>query len=194
MMAHHNSIPSSSQPSTYYYHVRGSKTHTTSRIPYGVPSPGAVLPRGVLFKRWRDSQTFFRSTLQLTQPQRAVVSELVRLWMIKGRVYPTAEQVAKAAGVSVRTFWRTIKRLEEMRMVQVVNRYVQREWAQISNLFRLERLIFALARFLAECGERNLGPMMARFLALPGREFWSKIWSVDNFWSLVGNKRPVRAA
>ena len=153
-----------------------------------------MLPRGVIFKRWLDVQAFMRVTLQLSKPERAVVSELVRLWMIKGAVYPTAKQVAETALVSKRTFWRTVKRLEALKMVQVVNRYVQREWAQISNLFRLERLIFALARFLAECGERHLGPMMKRFLELPGREFWSKIWSVDNLWEMVGNKRPVRAA
>lgn len=123
-----------------------------------------------------------------------MVTVMVRLWGIKGEVYPTAEQLAEAAHVSVRTVWRTIEHLEKMNMIQVVNRYVQREWAQISNLFRMEKLIFALARFLAECGERNLGPMMARFLALPGLEFWSRIWRVDNLWELVGNKRPIRAA
>ena len=193
-MAHHNSVALSSQPSTYFYKLRRFKTRTTSRIPYGVPCPTAVLPPKVLFQRWRDVQAFYHSTLQLPEEEVRVVSELVRLWTIRGRVYPTAAQVAETAHVSIRTFWRTVKRLEEMKMVQVVNRYVQREWAQISNLFRLERLIFALARFLAEKGERNLGPMMARFLALPGREFWSKIWRVENFWEMVGNRRPIRAA
>lgn len=158
-----------------------------------MPSPSVVLPRGVVFKRWRESQDFYRVTLGLTQSQRAVVTELVRLWMIKGEVYPTARQVAEAARVGVRAFWRTISRLEKMKLIQVVNRYVQREWAQISNLFRLEKLLVTLARYLAEHGEHNLGPMMARFLALPGRVFWSEIWRVDNIWELVGNKRPIRA-
>lgn len=191
-MAHHNSVPLSSHPSTFFYRLRQAKTRTSSRIPYGVPSPTVVLPRGVLFKRWRDTQAFYRITLGLPEAEIGGVSELVRLWMIKGRVYPTAKQVAEASGTSVRTFWRTIKRLEQMKMIQVVNRYVQRGWAQISNLFRIEKLIFALARFLAEHGERHLGPMMARFLALPGREFWAKIWRVDNLWEMVGNKRPIR--
>ncbi len=192
-MAHHNSIPLTGPPLTFFYRRRKSKSLTFSRKPYGVPSPHRVLPQGVIFKRWRDVQAFYRVTLGLTKPQRAVVSELVRLWMIKGEVYAKASQVAEASNVGVRTFWRTISRLEGLKMIQVFNRYVQREWAQISNLFRMEKLIFALARFLAECGERNLGPMMARFLALPGREFWSRIWRVDNLWELVGNVRPLRS-
>lgn len=193
-MVHHNSRPLTSLPLTFFYRRRKSKEHSSSRKPYGVPSPHRVLPQGVIFKRWRDVQAFFRVTMGLTDPERGVVSELVRLWMIKGEVYAKAKQVKETAKVSHRAFWHTIKRLEEMKMIQVVNRYVQREKAQISNLFLLEKLIFALARFLAECGERNLGPMMARFLALPGQEFWSRIWRVDNLWELVGNVRPIRAA
>lgn len=192
MMTHHNSAPYSSQPVTFFYRLRGSKTRTSSRIPYGVPCPSTVLPRGILFKRWRETLAFSRTALFLPEGEVGVVLELIRLWAIKGRVYATAKQIAEAAHVSKNTVWRTINHLEDLKMVQVVNRYVQREWAQISNLFLLERLIIALARFLAEHGERNLGPMMARFLALPGREFWSRIWKVDNFWELVGNKRPVR--
>jgi len=191
-MAHHKDGPLPANHERLFYRLRMSKTYTSLRKPYGVPSPGCVLPRGVIYQRWRDLQAFLRVTLMLTKPERAVVSQMVTIWMIKGEVYPTAKQVAEATKVSVRTFWRTIKRLEAMKMIEVWDRYVQREQAQISDLFRLERLIFALARFLAECGERQLGPMIARFLALPGREFWSKIWSVDNFWEMVGNKRPLR--
>jgi len=145
--------------------------------PYGVSRYRRILSPALLLKKFdqvRDCLTF---TLGLTIAQREAVLRLLTLWAYYGHVYPKAAMVSSAPGCSKATFWRTIQILKQLGLVRVVNRYVIRPHAQISNLYRLDRLVLLLARYLAEHGVRFLESWLKPYFKIPGQQFWgSKVW------------------
>jgi len=144
---------------------------------YGVsPAIKAISPQCVL-KNFDTIRQFLSGTLGLTTAQREVVFRLLRLWSYYGVVYPKQSQVTEAPGCSKATFWRTIALLRDLNLLTVVNRYLVREQAQISNLYDLEKLVLAIARYLAERGKQFHDSYLAPFLRMPGSLFWRAIYS-----------------
>ena len=146
--------------------------------PYGV-SPRPQVPRyrrvlspGLFIKRYHDIRRFLASQYGLTTAQRTVTLRLLRFWAYYGLVCPRESTITELPGCSKATFWRTIRTLEELELVQVVNRYVIRPHAQISNVYRFDRLMVILARYLAERGVQFRERWLRPYLALPGRVFW----------------------
>lgn len=166
--------------------------NNSSRVPYGVSRP--LLTPGLLIKRHERIRAFMEGTLNLTQTQAEVCLRLVRTYSYYGVVYPKATQVAYAPnreaearygiinprssvvtgdrGCSVATFWRTIRKLEDSGLLVVTNRYINRSHAQISNLYRLDKLIMAIVRYLAEHGTKFVSKYLEPYLQLPGSIFW----------------------
>ena len=154
--------------------IRGTLDGATS--PYGVSSSFRVLSPGLLLKKYDNIREGLQYVLGLTTAQREVTLRLLRYWAYYGKVYPKEASVTEEPGCKKATFWRTIRRLEDLGLVQVVNRFVIRPHAQISNLYRLDRLILLLARYLAEHGAHFWEKWLTPALAMPGRLFWSQIY------------------
>ena len=144
--------------------------------PYGVSSSRRVLTPGLFVKRFDDIRDCLKNVIGLTVAQREVALRLLRLWAYYGYVYPKASQVCELPGCSKATYWRTLKTLREMALVLVINRYVIRPHAQISNLYRLDRLVLLIARYLAERGVSFWQKWLAQIFAMPGQQFWSEIF------------------
>ena len=145
---------------------------------YGVSSAFRVLSPQLLLKKFDHVRDCLQYTLGLTVSQREVTLRLLRLWAYYGQVYPKEAQVTGEPGCAKATYWRTIRVLESRGLIRVINRYVMRPHAQISNLYRLDRLVLLLARYIAEHGSLDCPEWLTPYLTMPGREFWSQIYRV----------------
>ncbi|GAI00953.1 unnamed protein product, partial [marine sediment metagenome] len=114
--------------------------------------------------------------LGFTRAKRDVILQLVRLYAYYGKVYPKAEQVAEDGYISKRTFWRTITDMEQDGLIERTNRYLNH--LQISNAYRLDRLILILARYLAEHGVGQFTDFAQKLIGFAGGSFWKAIWTV----------------
>lgn len=142
---------------------------------YGVSRSQRLLSPSLFVKRFDDIRNCLEDVVGLSVAQREVTLRLLRFWAYYGHVYPKSAQVTNDPGCSKATYWRTIKYLRELSLITIVNRYVIRPHAQISNLYRLDRLVLLLARYLAERGVSFLQPWLTHILAMPGRQFWTSI-------------------
>ncbi len=143
---------------------------------YGVSSSYRVLSPQLFLKQFDRVRDCLEYTLGLTVSQREVALRLLRLWAYYGNVYPKEAQITGQPGCSKATYWRTIRILESRGLVNVINRFIIRPHAQISNLYRLDRLVLLLARYIAEHGEAFSEAWLQPYLTMPGREFWSLIF------------------
>lgn len=139
---------------------------------YGVSSSQRVLSPQLLFKRYDLIRKCLQDLLGLSTAQREVTLRLLRYWAYYGQVYPKEAQVTEEQGCSKATFWRTISLLEQLGLIHVINRYVIRHHAQISNLYRFDKLLIVIARYLAEHGTAFLEKWLQPYLQLPGQVFW----------------------
>ena len=146
--------------------------------PYGVSSASRVLSPQLLFKKFDYIRECLIHPIGLTTAQREVTLRLLRLWAYYGYVYPKEAQVTGEPGCSKATYWRTLHIMRELGLVQVINRFVIRPHAQISNLYRLDRLLLLLARYISEHGHAFYESWLRPYLTMPGREFWSQIFRV----------------
>jgi len=146
-----------------------------SRNTYGVSRSRRILSPELFLKKYDYIRDCLMYTLELTSAQREVVLRLLRYWAYYGQVYTKESTVTEDPGCSKATFWRTLRLLKELGLIQVINRYVVRPHAQISNLYRLDRLLLLLARYLAEHGVRFLEKWLKPYLSMPGHSFWSTL-------------------
>lgn len=189
-MIHHNV-----SPLPHRYIIRSYKDLSTS--PYGVSSSRRILSPQLLLKRYDQVRDFLEGTLGLTTAQREVVLRLLRYWAYYGKVYPKACSIAHDSsrvvaarygfikespldctgqpGCSKATYWRTIKLLKELGLIHVINRFLIRPYAQISNLYRLDKLVLVIARYLAEHGTRFWEKWLEPYLELSGSLFWTGV-------------------
>ncbi|MBA7691991.1 hypothetical protein ES703_100547 [subsurface metagenome] len=171
-MIHHKVSPNIPQ-----YIVVTRKNLSSS--PYGVSQSHRVLSPGLFLKCYDRIRDCLDQVLGLTVSQREVVLRLLWFWAYYGQVYPKEATITEMPGCSKATFWRTIKTLRERNLVHVINRFVVRPHAQISNLYRLDRLCILLARYLAEHGHGFLEKWLRPALTMPGRLFWSQIYQTS---------------
>ena len=143
---------------------------------YGVSRSRRAISSSLFIKKFDRIRDCLRDVLGLTPAQREVTLRLLRLWAYYGLVYPKEAQITEDPGCSKATYWRTVKLLKELGLLSVINRYVIRPHAQISNLYRLDRLAVLLARYLAEQGVGFLEKWLRPALTMPGRQFWSQIF------------------
>jgi len=148
-----------------------SKRDTRKR--YGLPVALRGLTPGLFIKKYDDIRDCLAEVLGFTCAEREVVLRLLRLYTYYGAVFPKAASIAREPGCSERTFWRAVKKLQSEGLVRVINRFVLRPHAQISNLYRFEKLAIVLARYLAEHGVRFRERWLRPALLMPARLFWS---------------------
>lgn len=140
---------------------------------YGVARSKRIIPPGMILRRFSQINRCLRGPLGMTPKQAGIVQELLRLWAYYVDVYPKASQIVQEVRCSKATYWRTIAELQERGLITVTNRYIYRPEAQISNLYRLDKLIVILARFLAEHGAKFTDQWIQPFIRMPGAHFWS---------------------
>jgi len=144
-----------------------------TRVRYGLPVALRALSPGLFIKKYDNIRDCLAGSLGFTCAEREVVLRLLRLYAYYGAAFPKAASIAREPGCSERTFWRAVKKLQSLNLVHVINRFVLRPHAQISNLYRLEKLGIVLARYLAEHGVRFREGWLRPALLMPACLFWS---------------------
>lgn len=140
---------------------------------YGVSSSRRILSPQSFLKRYDKIRDFLEFTLGFSTAEREATQRLLRFWAYYGHVYVKQSQVSTDPGVSKATYWRAIRRLRDLGLIRVVNRFVIRPHAQISNRYELDQLVIVLARYLAEHGAPFRDRFLLPALAMPGRQFWA---------------------
>jgi len=168
-LAHRNASLSLPKKEIYY-----NKKLILERLTYGVPSERRIITAGVFSKRF-DHIRDCLIMLGFTRAKSDVILALVRLYAYYGKVYPKAAQVAEYPICSKRTFWRTIADLEQDGLIERTNRYLNH--LQISNAYRLDRLILILARYIAEHGAQQFTDFAYKLMGFAGSNFWRAIWT-----------------
>lgn len=140
--------------------------------PYGVSTSKRVLSPGLFIKRFDGIRDCLRFTLGLTVAECEVALRLLRYQVCYENVYPKEATITALPGCSKATYWRTVRKLRALNLLLVINRYIIRVNAQISNLYRFDRLVILLARYLAEHGTHFREKWLMPYLRLPGRDFW----------------------
>ena len=148
---------------------------------YGVPTSRKILTIELYNKRFDEIRHYLEQNIGLTLAERDGILRMLRIYAYYGRVYPKASQIADdfgnmIPGCSKRSFWRAIAKLREDGLIQVRNRFLHGR--QISNCYRLDKLILCLVRWLLEHGSRYLN-----LLKLP-RELFDAL-HIQNFWRLI---------
>ncbi|MBA7495978.1 hypothetical protein ES702_06574 [subsurface metagenome] len=164
-----------SSPDTLNNKTLANKELLLARLTYGVPPQRRILTAGVLIKRHR---LIVDCLVMLGFPtwRRSVILELVRLYAYYGKVYPKAKHIAEDAYCSKRTFWRTIVDMEQDGLIQRDNRYLNH--LQISNAYRLDRLVLILVRYITEHAECLFAKDAPKLIFAPAQYFWKAIWTV----------------
>ena len=155
------------------------RTYNVRRVyystPYGVPACRRLLTAGIFNKKFDLIRDYLQS-LGLTLCERQIAMNLIRLYCYYGLVYPKATLFTEERGCSRRTFWRAVAKLEELGLLDRINRYLHH--LQISNAYRLDKLILILARYLSEHGYSFTDNFTRILLRLTDNSFWRKIWSI----------------
>lgn len=167
-MAHHNSR----SPVELIYFKKGIEREKR----YGVPSSYRILTMGNYHKHHDDINTMLRVVCELENRERSAIFCLLRLFFYYGQVYPKADDVAEQEYISKRTFWRAISKLKALGVIEVLNRYINHK--QISNLYRIDKLVLMIARFIAEHHPIIFGDFGDKLTCF-FRSFWDGIWDAD---------------
>jgi len=165
------------KPSTYTPNNKGTLNTNTllERVTYGVPAPRRMLSPSLLLKKHHYIIDFLR-TVELTPAEREITMHLLRLYAYYGKVYPKADEFTWDGGCSKRSFWRAVAKLEEMGVIDRINRYLHH--LQISNCYRLDKLVLCIIRYLAEHGSPYIPDFAHNLLSEIGVSFWRTIWTL----------------
>lgn len=153
---------------------------------YGVSRTYRVLSPGLLVKKFDLVRDFLQYTLGLTLAQREVTLRLLTYWAYYAQVYVKEAQVTSEPGCSKATYWRTIRLLRSRGLIRTIPRFIIRPHAQISNLYRFDKLVLLIARYLAEHGVAFWEKWLKPALAMPGRQFWSQVWETPGVSAAPG--------
>ena len=139
---------------------------------YGVSSEYRILTKGMLNKHFDKIVHCLRDVVGLPTCEREAALALLRFWAYYGEVYPKASQCCSKPGCSKATFWRAVMYLKDLGLIRTIPRFLIREHAQISNLYRLDKLLIVIARYLAEHGVQFLERWLKPYLSMAGSLFW----------------------
>jgi len=131
-----------------------------------------MLSPGLLLKK-HDYIIGYLKEERLTSAEREIAMHLLRLYAYYGKVYPKAEAFTEFRGCSKRSFWRAVAKLEESGLIDRINRYLAH--LQISNCYRLDKLVLCIVRYLAEHGSPDIPDYAHDLLKLIGASFWRTI-------------------
>ena len=162
-------------PSTYGIKNTYNVEKVLKGITYGVPAPRRMLTPGLLLKKHHLILSYL-VTLGLTPAEREIAFHLLRLYVYYGKVYPKANQFAGVGGCSKRSFWRAVAKLEETGFIHRFNRFLHH--LQISNCYRLDKLVLCLVRYLAEHGCPFLDDFTRHVIRNTAHSFWQTIYAI----------------
>jgi len=131
-----------------------------------------MLNPGLLLKK-HDYIRAYLVRLGLTAAEREITFHLLRLYAYYGKVYPKAQEFTEDGGCSKRSFWRAVAKLEEQGVIDRINRYLHH--LQISNAYRLDKLVLCLVRYLAEHGCPFLDEFTQNIIHQTAGPFWAVI-------------------
>ncbi|MBA7551441.1 hypothetical protein ES705_43981 [subsurface metagenome] len=160
---------------TYKNKPTSNNTELLQRLTYGVPAPRRMLTPSLLLKKHFYILTYLMS-IGLTTAERPAAFYLLRLFAYYGKVYPKAPNYTENFYNSKRSFWRAVAKLEDSGLIDRQNRYLHH--LQISNCYRLDKLVLCLIQYLAEHGCPNLAGFANYCLAKVGSHFWRAIYSI----------------
>lgn len=155
-----------------------SRVKSRDLFTYGVPPEKKLLTVDLYNRRFYLVRHYL-DYIGLTLAERAGILRMLRIYAYYGRVYPKASQISDdfgnmVPGCSKRSFWRAIAKLREDGLIQVYNRFLHGR--QISNCYRLDKLIVCLVRFLMEHSGLVLGAISRQLRdALVNPKFWRLI-------------------
>lgn len=176
MIHHKETVPGRSQ-------IKRSKYIIGCRR-YGVSYRKRFLTPSLFIKKYDLIRSFLAGYVGLSLAEREACLRLLRIWSYYGVAYPKESQITQDPGCSKATFWRMIRALENKKLIEVINRYIIRPKAQISNQYQLNQLGLLLARYLSEHGVKFLESWLQPYLILPGGQFWSQV--SQNLVAIVG--------
>jgi len=142
------------------------------RLTYGVPAPRRMLSPSLLLKKHHYVISYLKA-IGLTPSEREITMHLLRLYAYYGKVYPKAQEFTEDGGCSKRSFWRAVAKLEDSGLIDRINRYLHH--LQISNCYRLDKLILCVIRYLAEHGSPYLDAFTRQLLLDTSSHFWTLI-------------------
>ncbi len=142
------------------------------RFTYGVPAPRRMLSPSLLLKK-HDYIRAYLMSLGLTPAEREITFHLLRLYAYYGKVYPKASEFTDSGGCSKRSFWRAVAKLEELGTIDRIRRYLHH--LQISNCYRLDKLVLCLVRYLTEHGTPFLDEFTQNIIRQTANSFWQTI-------------------
>jgi len=145
------------------------------RLTYGVPAPKRMLTPSLMLKKHHYILTFLKS-IGLTTAERPAAFYLLRLFAYYGKVYPKAPNYSEDFYNSKRSFWRAVAKLEDAGLIDRQNRFLHH--LQISNAYRLDKLVLCIIRYLAEHGSPYLSYFAHDLLSRIGISFWRTIWTL----------------
>ncbi|MBA7610697.1 hypothetical protein ES703_17909 [subsurface metagenome] len=145
------------------------------RLTYGVPAPRRMLTPSLLIKKHFYILSYLKA-IGLTTAEIPAAFFLLRLYAYYGKVYPKAPNYTEDFYNSKRSFWRAIAKLEDSGLIDRINRYLHH--LQISNCYRLDKLVLCIIRYLAEHGSPYLSDFAYKCLDKVGSRFWRAIWTI----------------
>jgi len=165
------------KPSTYTPNNNLTLNSNTllERLTYGVPAPKRMLSPSLLLKKHDLIRTYLLS-LGLTPAERDAAFYLLRLYTYYGKVYPKAPNYTEDCYRSKRSFWRAVAKLEEFGLLDRIHRYLHH--LQISNCYRLDKLVLCLVRYLAEHGYPFTDTFTETLIRQTAQSFWQTIWTI----------------
>jgi len=139
------------------------------RLTYGVPAPRRMLTPSLLLKKHYYILAYLKS-IGLTTAERPAAFYLLRLYAYYGKVYPKAPNYSEDFYNSKRSFWRAVAKLEDSGLVDRINRYLHH--LQISNCYRLDKLVLCIVRYLAEHGCPYFDEFTRDIINQTANSFW----------------------
>jgi len=142
------------------------------RLTYGVPAPRRMLTPGLLLKK-HDLIRAYLLRMGLTPAEREAAFYLLRLYVYYGKVYPKAPNFTPDYYCSKRSFWRAVAKLQEAGLLDRMNRFIHH--LQVSNCYRLDKLVLCLIRCLAEQGTPFLDDFTREIIRQTASSFWQTL-------------------
>ena len=149
-----------------------NSTVVVKRVTYGVPASRRMLSPSLLLKKHHYIRRYL-GDLGLTIAEKEAAFYLLRLYAYYGMVYPKAPNYTEDFYCSKRSFWRAVAKLEKAGVIDRLNRYLHH--LQISNCYRLDKLILCLMRYLTEHGCPYLDAFTRQLLRDTSNHFWTLI-------------------
>ena len=144
-------------------------------VPYGVSPSYRLLSPQLILKKFDYIRDCLKYIVGLSTSQREVMLRLLRFWAYYGAVFPKEAVITSEPGCSKATYWRTLRILQDAGLVTVINRYLIRPHAQVSNLYDLRNLARMIAKYLSEHIGYVWPDWFDATLHLSWPEFWNAL-------------------